>query len=73
MAENPDEKEDIENFRRIILKMDQEEKYFDGQSEEKLWLDIKNTFPSGMYSAVLTVPKNRIVKKLLIYKTNKIY
>jgi transmembrane sensor len=61
MAENPDLNEDIENFRRIILKMDHEKNSFDVSSEEKLWLDIKNTIAqSEQKEAMPIVPSTRI-------------
>jgi transmembrane sensor len=61
MAENPDSKDDIENFKRIILKMDDGKNSFDVSSEEKLWLDIKNTIAqSEQKEATDIVPSTRI-------------
>jgi transmembrane sensor len=61
MDENPDSKEDIENFKKIILKMDDDKSSFNTQVEEKLWLDIKNTIAqSEQEEATPIVPSTRI-------------
>jgi transmembrane sensor len=61
IAENPDFNEDIENFKRIILKMEGDKSSFNMQTEEKLWLDIKNTIAQNeQKKAVPIVSPTRI-------------
>jgi transmembrane sensor len=63
IAENVDLKEDVENFKQIILKMDNDKRFFNQQNEDNLWLDIKNTIAqSEQDEETDIVPSTRIYK-----------
>jgi transmembrane sensor len=68
MAENPDSKEDIENFKRIILKMDDNKSSLDIQAEKKIWNDIKNTIAQSEQKAEIPV-----VPLVNVYNNKSVY